>query len=130
MKQISTQKITETVRRLCIEANISLPDDIRCALDNAFEAEKGSTARGVIADIIENYSRAEKLEMPICKPNGPVAGYTQREDMKQIIKDLTSIVPDPETRIMNAIADTHKYGMWDRLRLPPRDLESSDGNND
>ena len=23
---------------------------------------------------------------------------------------------------MNAIADTHKYGMWDRLRLPPRDL--------
>ena len=23
---------------------------------------------------------------------------------------------------MNAIADTHKYGMWDRLRLPPRDI--------
>ena len=75
-------------------------------------------------------SVAKKLELPICKPNCPVAGYTKREDMKQIIKYLTSIVPDPETRIMNAIADTHKYGMWDRLRLPPRDLESSDGNND
>ncbi|MBR5292226.1 MAG: tRNA 2-thiocytidine biosynthesis protein TtcA [Clostridia bacterium] len=74
-------------------------------------------------------SVAKKLELPICKPNCPVAGYTKREDMKQIIKYLTSIVPDPEPRIMNAIADTHKYGMWDRLRLPPRDLVSSDDDN-
>ncbi len=28
---------------------------------------------------------------------------------------------------MNAIADTHKYGMWDRLSLPPRDREHEDG---
>ena len=42
--------------------------------------------------------------------------------MKQLIQHFTTIVPNPEERIMNAIADTHKYGMWDRLRLPPRDL--------
>ncbi len=67
---------------------------------------------------------AKKLELPICKPSCPVAGLTKREDMKGIIKDLTKIVLNPEERIINAIADTHKYGMWDRLRLPPRDLES------
>ena len=35
---------------------------------------------------------------------------------------FTSLIPDAEERIMNAIADTEKYGMWDRLRLPPRDI--------
>ena len=62
MKQISVQQITETVRRLCIEANVLLPDDVRRALDNAAKNEKGDTARGVLADIIENYRRAEALE--------------------------------------------------------------------
>jgi len=68
-------------------------------------------------------STAKRLEMPICKPNCSVAGHTKREEMKEIIKYLCSIVPDPEERIMKAISDTEKYGMWDRLRLPPRDLE-------
>ena len=68
-------------------------------------------------------SVARRLEIPIMKPHCPVAGLTKREDMKGIIRYLCSIVPNPEERILNAIADTHKYGMWDRLRLPPRDLE-------
>jgi len=88
MKQISTQKITEAVRRLCIEANISLPDDIRCALDNAFESEKGSTARGVIADIIENYSRAEKLEMPICQDTGMACVFVEIGQKVEIVGGL------------------------------------------
>jgi tRNA(Ile)-lysidine synthase TilS/MesJ len=65
---------------------------------------------------------ARRLEVPVCKPNCPVAGKTKREEMKKIIKYLCEYVPNPEERIMNAIADTHKYGMWDRLRLPPRDI--------
>jgi len=68
-------------------------------------------------------STAKRLALPICKPNCSVAGFTKREEMKEIIKYLCTIVPDPEERIMKAISDTHKYGMWDRLRLPPRDLE-------
>ena len=69
-------------------------------------------------------SIAKRLELPIRKPNCTVAGNTKREEMKRLIQYFTTIVPNPEERIMNAIADTHKYGMWDRLRLPPRDLEA------
>lgn len=68
---------------------------------------------------------ARKLELPVRKPNCTAAGNTKREDMKDIIKYLSKFVPNPEERIMKAIADTHKYGMWDRLRLPPRDLVES-----
>ncbi len=75
-------------------------------------------------------STARKLELPIRKPNCPVAGLTKREEMKDIIRYFTTLLPDAEERIMNAIANTEKYGMWDRLRLPPREMEeqgSSDG---
>ena len=72
----------------------------------------------------EKYSLgvAKRLELPICKPLCPIAGSTKREEVKDIMRYLRNFVPNPDERIMNAIADTDKYGMWDRLRLPPRDL--------
>lgn len=63
---------------------------------------------------------ARRLELPVIPANCPVAGSTKREDMKNLIRDFRRIVPDVETRLMKAIADTHKYGMWDRMKLPPR----------
>ncbi|HWS29270.1 MAG TPA: tRNA 2-thiocytidine biosynthesis TtcA family protein [Clostridia bacterium] len=71
-------------------------------------------------------SVARRLELPVCKPNCPVAGKTKREDMKDVLKYFTAIMPDAPERILNAIADTQKYGMWDRLSLPPREREPED----
>ena len=67
-------------------------------------------------------SIATRLELPRRKPNCPAAGHTKREEMKQVMRFFTGLIPDAEERIMNAIADTEKYGMWDNLRLPPRDV--------
>ena len=63
---------------------------------------------------------ARRLELPVIPANCPVAGSTKREDMKNLLQDFRRIVPDVETRLMKAIADTHKYGMWDRMKFPPR----------
>lgn len=90
MKQISTQKITETVRRLCIEANISLPQDVRLALDRAADNEKGATACGVIGDIIENYRQAERLDMPICQDTGMACVFVELGQDVQITDGLLS----------------------------------------
>ena len=90
MKQISVQQITETVRRLCIEANVLLPDDVRRALDNAAKNEKGDTARGVLADIIENYRRAEQLEMPICQDTGTACVFVELGQQVEIVGGLLS----------------------------------------
>lgn len=65
---------------------------------------------------------AKRLCLPVMEPNCPVAGNTKREEMKKVLAHMRTYAPDADERIMNAIADTHKYGMWDRLRLPPRDL--------
>lgn len=51
-------------------------------------------------------SIATRLELPIRKPNCPAAGHTKREEMKQVMRFFTGLIPDAEERIMNAIADT------------------------
>ncbi len=80
----------------------------------------------------EAISASRRLELPVQKPNCPIAGFTKREEMKQLLKEFRRIVPDPEMRIMKAIADVHKYGMWDRMKLPPDGLtgRSSADNNE
>lgn len=65
-------------------------------------------------------SVARARALPILPPNCPVAGHTKREEAKEIIKYLCGIVPDADKKLMNAIADTHKYGLWDRMKLPPQ----------
>lgn len=61
----------------------------------------------------------KQREIPILPANCPVAGKTKREEMKQLIAHLCTLVPDAEEKLINAIADTGKYGLWDRMRLPP-----------
>lgn len=63
---------------------------------------------------------SRRLNLPVIPANCSVAGKTKREDMRLLLQDFRSIVPDVETRLMKAISDTHKYGMWDRMKLPPR----------
>lgn len=60
-----------------------------------------------------------KRGIPVLPANCPVAGHTKREEMKQLLEHFTAMMPDATEKMMNAIADTHKYGLWDRMRLPP-----------
>ena len=57
--------------------------------------------------------------IPVLPANCPVAGTTKREEMKGLIQHLCTLVPSADEKIINAIADASKYGLWDRLRLPP-----------
>lgn len=70
----------------------------------------------------EAISAARRHGLPVQKANCPAAGYTKREDMKNLLKQFRAIVPDPESRLMKAISDVDKYGMWDRMKLPPDSL--------
>lgn len=68
----------------------------------------------------EQYIRntAASRQIPILPPNCAVAGKTKREDMKRVLEYFRSMLPDFHERMINAIADTDKYGLWDRMRLP------------
>ena len=56
-------------------------------------------------------------ELPVQKANCPAAGHTKREEAKELIRYLSTLVPDVEEKMIHAIANTEKYGLWDRMRL-------------
>ena len=70
MREIDVSLITETIEKLCIEANESLPGDVREALDNCRAAETNELARGILDNIIENYKIADSEHVPICQDTG------------------------------------------------------------
>jgi fumarate hydratase subunit alpha len=70
MHNIHTEKIIKVVRRLCIEANLVLPDDVKQALITASVKEKSPIGRNVINDLLLNLVAADELKVPICQDTG------------------------------------------------------------
>ena len=77
MRTISAAEISDAVRALCIGSNRILPDDMRRGLAAAQKVELWPTAAGVLDDIIENYRRAERLEMPVCQDTGMACVFVE-----------------------------------------------------
>ena len=70
MREIDVKIITETVAKLCINANRHLPQDVRCAIKNCRECEDGEIAKKVLDNIIENFEIADSENVPICQDTG------------------------------------------------------------
>lgn len=70
MREVNAGSITEVVRRLCIETNCYLPQDIRRALQESRSREDWAPAREILDRIIENYKIAEEGTVPICQDTG------------------------------------------------------------
>jgi fumarate hydratase subunit alpha len=70
MKEISTSDITDTVSRLCQEANFFLGADVLSALKNAHDKEESPVARQVLDHILEKADIAAKEQMPLCQDCG------------------------------------------------------------
>ena len=70
MRTISAQEITDTVARLCIEANTRLPQDVQAALDKARQEEPWPLARNTLDLLWSNLSAAKEKDLPICQDTG------------------------------------------------------------
>lgn len=70
MREISADTITKVIRKLCIEANEHLPEDVKCAIKNCRANEDGEISKGILDNIIENYEIADSENVPICQDTG------------------------------------------------------------
>ncbi len=70
MREISAARITETVKRLCIEANCHLPQDVKNRIEGCYAAEPWAPAREILERIMENYQIADNQNVPICQDTG------------------------------------------------------------
>ena len=77
MRTISAGQITDTVARLCIEANLHLPADVQAALDAARAAEPWPLARTTLGLLQENLTAADAAGLPICQDTGMACVFVE-----------------------------------------------------
>lgn len=70
MREISTQKITEDVKKMCISSNCNLNDDIYNALKEAKETEPSPVGCEMLRQLITNADIAKNEQVPICQDTG------------------------------------------------------------
>lgn len=77
MRTIQAQAITDTVAALCIQANLSLPGDVRAALDKARREEPWPLAKNTLDLLGENLLAADRQHMPICQDTGMACVFVE-----------------------------------------------------
>ena len=70
MKTIPAEMITETVKKLCMDANIYLGNDIKAAIAASKETETSQTAKEILGKLQENMQVAERKGIPVCQDTG------------------------------------------------------------
>ena len=70
MREIDVAQVTETVARLCQEANMDLGEDAFAALERALEQEESPVGKDVLQQLIENARLARREWVPMCQDTG------------------------------------------------------------
>ena len=70
MRTIQTDRIKEEVKKLWMEANFELPEDVINALKDSLKKEDSQSGREVLEKIVENAQIASKNRIPICQDTG------------------------------------------------------------
>ena len=70
LRRINTKRVTKAVKKLFIEANTVLGEDVVGALHHALSREESETGKQVLQKIIENADIAHRKKMPICQDTG------------------------------------------------------------
>ena len=98
MRTISAQEITDTVARLCIEANTRLPQDVQAALDKARQEEPWPLARNTLDLLWSNLSAAKEENLPICQDTGMACVFVELGTDVHIEGSFEAAVADPLRR--------------------------------
>ncbi len=70
MRKISTEQITDTVEKLCIDANYNLGEDLIASLRDALEKEESPLGKEVILQLLENAEIGRNEQVPVCQDTG------------------------------------------------------------
>lgn len=70
MRTVHTEKIIQNIKEMCIEANLSLSDDMKCRLEHAAGTEKTPLGKQILCQLRENMQIAGEEQIPICQDTG------------------------------------------------------------
>lgn len=92
IRELDTARITDAVERLCIQANTTLPDDVRAALDVAQAEEPWPLAKETLGLLQQNLCVAKQKDLPICQDTGMACVFVELGQDVHLTGDLTDAV--------------------------------------
>ncbi len=95
MKEIDSQRVSDAVKDLCIEANCVLSDDVISAIKDAGEKEESRVGKEILKLLIENVNVARTERIPICQDTGVAVVFVELgSDVRIINGDLREAIND------------------------------------
>ena len=70
MRTIHTDNITQNIKEMCMQVNISLSDDVKGALLSSQKKEESEIGRQILGQLEKNMEIAKENKIPICQDTG------------------------------------------------------------
>ena len=70
MRTINTELITQQVKEMCMDVNIHLSKDVKCAIEEAEKKEESPLGKQILGQLEENMEIASDTKIPICQDTG------------------------------------------------------------
>lgn len=86
IRQIKAETVTQTVKKLFMDCNYFIGNDILSALETACSIEPSPVGKSVLSQIIENDKLAAKEQVPLCQDTGMAVLFVEYGD-KVVIED-------------------------------------------
>ena len=77
MREINSKVITKEVKKLCIEGNIFLGDDVIKSFEKNLEKEESDLGRDILSILIENAQIAKETHIPLCQDTGMAVFFVE-----------------------------------------------------
>lgn len=92
MREISAELIGKEITRLCIEANLKLPEDIQKAMEAARKTEPWPVAADTLQVLCDNMRAASERTLPVCQDTGMACVFLEIGQDVHISGDLKAAV--------------------------------------
>ena len=92
MREISAKLITDTVKRLCIDANCHLSGDVKECIESCYKCEAWPGAKEILGRIIENYQIADEKNQPVCQDTGVACVFIKMGQEVHVDGDVTEAI--------------------------------------
>ncbi len=92
MREIDALKITETVKKLCVDANCHLSCDIKSRIEKFHKEETWPQAKEILERIIENYNISDDIDQPVCQDTGVACVFVKVGQEVYVNGDITEAI--------------------------------------
>lgn len=77
MREVSVSEIKEAVKKMCMDMNYYIGEDIQASFDKNVETESSPIGKAILLDLIENAKIASSKQVPICQDTGMVIAFVE-----------------------------------------------------